>query len=165
MLDGQHTVFKRRVCPSPNLSIRARADPITVPCVRVARLSRVENAKGAGLIARSINPKIKPLQVLVTRILSDTQVRAIRRGLFNDFDIAGIKMRIDVDGVTSGQSWFQFECEPGVYNVSRGNAARHCAAHPVRCGLNHGEPTTLAFVGMVSSLGRRCDVSVLSGRP
>jgi hypothetical protein len=46
---------------------------------------------------------MEPLQVLVALVFSDAQVRAVRSDLFNDFDVAGIKLRIDVNGVTSGE--------------------------------------------------------------
>jgi len=104
MLDGQHAVFKRRVHAGPDLPIGAGADPITVPRVRVARLPRVDNAKGAGLVANAVHPKMEPLEVLVARVFSNAQVRAVRSDQFNDFDVAGVKMRIDVDGITSGEA-------------------------------------------------------------
>jgi hypothetical protein len=101
VLNGQHTVFKRRVHSGPDLPIGTGADPIAVPSFRVARLPRVQNLEGAGLAAHSIYPKIKPLHVFVARIFSDAQVRTVWSDRFDDFDIARIKMGIDVNGMTS----------------------------------------------------------------
>ena len=101
MLDGQNTVRKVGVDPCPSLAVDTGTDPISIPCLGVARLTGIQDPQGTRLISHAIDPKMKPLHVFIPNILFDVEIGSISRSDFHNLDVSRIKIRIDVHSLTS----------------------------------------------------------------